>query len=355
MSAESAASVLAPYPLAPHLETLLAGHDLAPAAASEIMEAVIAGRVGPASIAALAIALRVKGESVDEIAAFAAVMRAHAVRIQAPADALDTCGTGGDRSETFNVSTVTALVAAGMGIPVAKHGGRSVSSSTGSADVLKVLGVHAELPPARIARCITETGFGFMFAPSHHPGMRHVAPVRRELGVRTVFNLLGPLVNPAGAERQLIGVCEARLCVVFAHVLQRLGSRGAMIVCGAGRGGVGALDEVSTFGPTDFARLHAGHVTVGRFDPESVGVPLAAASALQAHNAEESAALIRSVLRGEPGPARDIVQLNAAAAALVAGKADDWAGGLRLAQKSIDEGCAQAVLEKVVAFTNARA
>ena len=207
-------------------------------------------------------------------------MRKHAVTIQAPPGALDTCGTGGDKSETFNVSTATALVAAGMGIPVAKHGGRSVSSNTGSADVLKVLGVKIELPPSLIVRCVNEIGIGFMFARGASSGHAARAPIRRELGVRTVFNLLGPLANPACAELQLLGVFQPDLCETFAEVLRRLGSRGALIVCGAGRAGVGHLDEISTFGPTHYARLHEGRITAGEIDPLEWGIPPAAADAL---------------------------------------------------------------------------
>jgi anthranilate phosphoribosyltransferase len=339
------------YTVSSHLERLLAREDLTPDAATELMEAIIAGRVGPVSVAAVAIALRAKGESVEELAAFARVMRERSVRVTAPDDALDTCGTGGDKSGTFNVSTATALVAAGMGIPVAKHGARSVSSHAGSADVLTELGVKIDVPPDRIARCITEAKVGFMFAPAHHPGMKHVAPVRKELGVRTCFNLLGPLSNPAGAKLQLLGVFEPSLCEKFARVLQLLGSRSAMIVCGAGPQG-GYLDELSTFGPTTVARLKDGQITVEEVDARQLGVAVPAADALHAADAKQSAAIIREILLGAKGPARDIVVLNAAAAALVAGKADAWPEALRLAAESIDKGYANIALRRLTALTN---
>lgn len=287
------------YNAAPHLETLLARQDLTPEAATEVAEAIIAGKVGEASIAALLMALRIKGESVAEIAAFAKVMRTNATPVQAPPGTLDTCGTGGDRSGTFNISTAAALVAAGMGIPVAKHGGRSVSSSAGSADVLKALGVNTDATPACIEQCIKEAGIGFMFAPAHHPGMKHVAPVRKELGVRTIFNLLGPLANPAGAKLQLLGVCEPAWCEKLAAVLKLLGSESAMVVCGAGPEGLGYLDEVSTFGPTKIARLDNGQVTLEEIEAKTLGFESPRRQDLLVSNAEESAALITAVLNGK--------------------------------------------------------
>ncbi|MCY3023373.1 MAG: anthranilate phosphoribosyltransferase [Planctomycetota bacterium] len=342
-----------PYSVSRHLETLLVRQDLSRESAAELMAALIFGRLAGASIAAVAIALRAKGESVEELAAFASVMRAHAVAVEAPDDALDTCGTGGDKSATFNISTAAAFVAAGMGIPVAKHGGRAVSSGSGSADVLKELGVMIELSPKRIARCLKEAGIGFMFAPKHHPGMMHAAPVRKELGVRTVFNLLGPLSNPAGAKLSLLGVFEPSLCEKFAQVLKLLGSRSAMIVCGTGPGGSGYLDEVSTFGPTTIARLRDGAVTVEQVDAQKLGLSVPPPDVLHAASAVDSALLITAVLGGHKGPARDIVVLNAAAAALVAGKATDWPEALAAAERSIDEGRAEAALKKLVEVSNA--
>jgi len=340
------------FVITPFLETLLAGGELAYADAKIVMEAVVGGRVAPPALGAFLAALRAKGESTLEIAAFAEVMREHAVRIQAPEGALDTCGTGGDKSDTFNISTATALVAAGMGIPVAKHGNRSVSSKSGSADVLTVLGVHIEASTQVVERCIREAGIGFLFARSLHPGMKHAAPVRAAMGVRTVFNLLGPLSNPARAHLQLLGVFDPQWCRPFAEALSRLGSTSAMVVCGAGPGGTGHLDEVSTWGPTKVARLKDGEVSMEKIEPKSLGIEPPAPDALAVGSAEESARVIRDVLDGKEGPARDIVVLNAAAAAMVAGKANHWAEGVALASTSLDEGRGREVLEKLAAISN---
>lgn len=341
-----------PYAVAALLETALAKRDLAPADARTFMEALIEGRVPPASLAAVLVALRAKGESEAEIAAFAGVMRERSIRVQAPEGTLDTCGTGGDRSETFNISTCTALVAAGMGIPVAKHGNRSLSSKSGSSEVLKVLGVNIEAPVPVIERCLREAGIGFLFAPAMHPGMKHAGPVRRELGIRTVFNLLGPLANPARARRQLLGVFEPRLCEVFARVLQALGSEAALVVCGAGMQG-GWLDEVSTMGPTTIARLHAGAVHVETFDATALSFARPAAQALVAESPEASAAVIRKVLDGQIGSAREIVLANAAAAALAAGRANTWLEGAALAAEALDTGRARKALEDLARLSNA--
>jgi anthranilate phosphoribosyltransferase len=334
--------------IADYLSTLLAGRDLSSQEATALMQSIVAGQVGPASIAAIAVALRMKGESVDELTAFATVMRAASLKVDAPPGTLDTCGTGGDGGGTFNISTAAALVAAGMGIPVAKHGGRSASSKTGSADVLMELGVNCDADAACIARCIQTAGIGFMFAQNHHPGMKHVAPVRRELGVRTVFNLLGPLSNPAHAPHQLLGVFDPNLCEKFAAVLRNLGSLSAMIVCGAGRGGVGHLDEISTYGPTKIAWLRKGQISMEQFDPTKWGVPVAAPTALDAADARASAAIIRAVLDGQRGAPRDSVVVNAAAAALVSGRVATWSSAIVEAEKSIDEGRAKAALQKLV-------
>jgi len=222
----------APFPIAPLLETLCAGRDLEESAARAAMLAIVDGRMTPTAIAAFLVALRAKGETEAEIAAFAAVLRDKATAIAAPSGAIDTCGTGGDGATTLNISTAAALVAAGCGVPVAKHGNRSVSSRSGSADVLRTLGVNVEAPPAVVERCLREAGIGFLYAPLLHPGMKHAAPVRRELGIRTVFNLLGPLASPARTRRQLLGVYEPRLCGTFAHVLLRLDVEAAWVVCG---------------------------------------------------------------------------------------------------------------------------
>ncbi|HEY3324725.1 MAG TPA: anthranilate phosphoribosyltransferase [Planctomycetota bacterium] len=340
------------FPISRQLEILLSRRDLSREEATELMTAIVEGRAGGASIAGIAIALRAKGESVEELAAFASVMRERAVHVKVPVDTLDTCGTGGDASGTFNISTATALVAAGMGIHVAKHGGRSASSKSGSADVLTALGVKIEVSPSCVERCISEAGIGFLFAPAHHPAMKHVAPVRKELGVRTIFNLIGPLSNPAGAAMQLLGVCEPSLCEKFARVLMSLGSRSAMVICGAGPGGTGCLDEMSTFGPTHVARIKDGKLSSEDINAKDFGIPVPAADALCAADTNASAEIVRGVLSGKEGPARDIVVLNAAAAGLVAEKASDWKAALELARESIDSGRANAALEKLVKLTN---
>ena len=340
------------FSVTPHLERLLEMRDLDPAAAREVMLAIVEGRVAPASMAALLTALRAKGEQEAEIAAFAQVLREHAVRIQAPEGTLDTCGTGGDGSATFNISTATALVAAGMGIPVAKHGNRSVSSRSGSSEVLKALGVNVEAPPGTVERCLREACIGFLFAPALHPGMKHVAPVRRELGIRTVFNLLGPLANPARARRQLLGVFDPRWCEPFARVLQRMGSEAALVVCGTGPGGEGHLDEISTWGPTTVARLKDGRVSRERIDAGELGLAPPPPSALTVDGPEASARIIREVLDGKKGPAREIVLVNAAGAALAAGRATSWQDGLQQATAAIDGGRPRAALVRLVEISN---
>ena len=329
------------------LNTLLSGRNLARADASALMKAIVAGELSPACIAAAAVALRAKGESVEELTAFASVMRDAAVRVSAPEATLDTCGTGGDGSDTFNISTATAFVVAGMGIHVAKHGGRSASGKSGSADVLKALGVNIECESTRVSECIRGAGIGFMFAQSHHPGMKHVAPVRRELGIRTVFNLLGPLANPAGANLQLLGVSHPALCEKFAAVLRNLGSHSAMVVCGAGSSERSHLDELSTFGPTLIAHLNDDEIRTEHLDAATLGLPRPKPEQLHAGTVDESAAIIRAVLSGTPGAPRDIVLLNAAAAALVAEKASTWPDALALAAKSIDAGAAGVALQKL--------
>ncbi len=341
-----------PFAMTPHLESLLARRELQPDAAREVMEAIMAGRVGPASMAGFLTALRAKGETENEIAAFATVLREKAVRVHAPPGTLDTCGTGGDRSDTFNISTAVALVAAGMGVPVAKHGNRSVSSRSGSADVLKTLGVNIEAPVPVLERCLREVGLAFLFAPAHHPGLKHAAPVRREMGIRTVFNLLGPLANPALAQRQLLGVFDPQWCEIFARVLKRLGSEAAIVACGIGPGGRACLDEVSTWGPTIIARLQRGAILRETVDPLAFGIQPPAPDALSVDGPEASARMVRAVLDGAQGPAREIVCLNAAAAALVAGQAGDWKEGLVCAARSIDQGRAREVLRRLVEESN---
>jgi anthranilate phosphoribosyltransferase len=340
-----------PYPVREILESLLARRDLEARGAEEFMTAVIEGRVAPVSLSAVLVALRSKGETEAELAACAKVMRARAVPIRAPEEVLDTCGTGGDGAAVFNLSTAAALIAAGAGVPVAKHGNRSVSSSCGSADVLKELGVKIEAPAPVVERCLRETGFGFLFAPLFHPGMKHAAPVRRELGIRTLFNLLGPLANPARARRQLLGVFEPRWCEVFARALRTLGGVSAWVVCGPRPGG-GWLDELSPWGPTTIARLEAGQVRLETFEPKNFGFSPPPAKALAVSGPRESAQRMRELLAGGSGPVRDAALLNSAAALQAAGRASDWETGLKLAAESLDSGRAQAALQSLISCSN---
>lgn len=325
------------------LDRLLDGGDLERAEARGLMEGIMAGDVPPVTLAAVLAALRAKGETVDEITGFAEAMRAAAVKIPVDGDGLvDTCGTGGDAHGTFNLSTATALTAAGMGVRVAKHGNRAVSSRSGSADALEALDVDLALAPDQVAALIDEIGIGFLFAPSLHPAMKHAMPVRRELGVRTVFNLLGPLTNPAGADRQLLGVYDADLCEPLARALGRLGAARVFVVHGAD-----GLDEVSPCGPTRVAELAHGDVRVFDFRPEEAGLAPVSPDALVVPDAAASARVIRGVLAGEPGPAADAVALNAAFVAVLAELAPDVGGGVELARAALADGRAARVLDEL--------
>lgn len=326
---------------APTLNQLINGQDLSFAEMQALMRQVMSGELTHAQMAAILVALRIKGESVDEIAAAASVMRELSTKVATLASPhlIDTCGTGGDGIQTFNVSTVSALVAAAAGAKVAKHGGRSVSSSCGSADVLEALGVNVNLTPAQVASAVEEIGIGFMFAPNHHSAMKHAAPVRRELGVRTLFNLLGPLTNPANAKRQIMGVFSPALTVKLAQVLQQLGSEHVLVVCGAD-----GMDEISFTGDSHVAELKNGQVSAYTINPAQFGLPLHTLSSIQIDNAEQSKAMILAVLNGELGAARDIVLLNAGAAIYVAGLADSLAAGISKAAEVIDQGLALAKL-----------
>jgi anthranilate phosphoribosyltransferase len=326
---------------APTLNQLINGQDLSFAEMQALMRQVMSGELTHAQMAAILVALRIKGESVDEIAAAASVMRELSTKVATLASPhlIDTCGTGGDGIQTFNVSTVSALVAAAAGAKVAKHGGRSVSSSCGSADVLEALGVNVNVTPAQVANAVEEIGIGFMFAPNHHSAMKHAAPVRRELGVRTLFNLLGPLTNPANAKRQIMGVFSPALTVKLAQVLQQLGSEHVLVVCGAD-----GMDEISFTGDSHIAELKNGQVTEYTINPAQFGLPLHTLSSIQIDNAEQSKAMILAVLNGELGAARDIVLLNAGAAIYVAGLADCLAAGINKAAEVIDQGLALAKL-----------
>lgn len=326
---------------APTLNQLINGQDLSFAEMQALMRQVMSGELTHAQMAAMLVALRIKGESVDEIAAAASVMRELSTKVATLASPhlIDTCGTGGDGIQTFNVSTVSALVAAAAGAKVAKHGGRSVSSSCGSADVLEALGVNVNLTPAQVANAVEEIGIGFMFAPNHHSAMKHAAPVRRELGVRTLFNLLGPLTNPANAKRQIMGVFSPDLTVKLAQVLQQLGSEHVLVVCGAD-----GMDEISFTGDSHVAELKNGQVSAYTINPGQFGLPLHSLASIQIDNAEQSKAMILAVLNGELGAARDIVLLNAGAAIYVAGLADSLAAGINKAAEVIDQGLALAKL-----------
>ena len=336
------------------LEHLLNGKDLSHTDMLSLMQQVMGGVLTPAQIAGLVIALRQKGESVDEITAAATVMRqlSSKVEIRDKTHLVDTCGTGGDGIQTFNVSTVSAIVAAAAGAKVAKHGGRSVSSTCGSADVLEVLGVNVNLTPEQVARCVDEIGIGFMFAPNHHSAMKHAAPVRRELGVRTIFNLLGPLTNPANAKRQVMGVFSKELTLKLAKVLQKLGSEHVLVVHGAD-----GMDEISFTGDTFVAELKDGKIAEYTVNPAQFGLSLHALKSIRVENAGQSKAMIIDVLdgktnAGKSSAARDIVLMNAGAAIYVAGVADSLQAGIHKAKEAIDSGSAEAKLKQLVELSN---
>lgn len=331
------------------LARLLEGGDLTRDQARGVTDVVMRGEATPAQIGGYLVALRMKGETPEEIAGAAEAMRAHAVRVEpARDDVIDTAGTGGDGSGTLNLSTGAALVAAAAGAAVAKHGNRAISSRCGSADVLEALGFALDLPPERIARSIDEVGFGFLFAPAHHPAMRHAMPVRRELAARTVFNVLGPLTNPAGAGRQLVGVYAPDLAETMAGVLALLGTEHALVVHGAE-----GIDELTPAGENLVFEVREGAVRRSVLDPVDLGVARCAPADLAGGGPEENAAALRRVVSGEPGPRRDAVLLNAAAALMVAGIAEDLEEGLAVAAETVDSGAAAGCLERAAAFTRA--
>ena len=321
------------------------GGTLTQKEAAEAFELIMSGGASDSEIGALLMGLRVRGETVDEIAGAARAMRAHALPVPAPDGAIDTCGTGGDGKGTHNISTASAFVVAGAGVPVAKHGNRSISSRSGSADVLAALGVNLECRPETIARSIRECGLGFMFAPAHHAAMRHVAHVRKALGTRTIFNLLGPLANPAGTKYQIVGVFAEEWVEPIANVLGLLGVERAWVVHGED-----GLDELTTTGISHVAAIDRGRVSTFTVSPKNAGLPQARPQDLTGGDAVENAAHIRALLEGNKGPLRDIVLLNAGAALLVAGKAQSLRESVALAAESIDTGRAKAVLERVVAL-----
>ena len=293
-------------------------------------------------------ALRVRGETVDEIAGAVATMRAKMLPVSAPDNAIDIVGTGGDAKGSFNISTCSAFVAAGAGLPIAKHGNRALSSKSGAADVLMALGVNIDIGPGKIARCIREAGVGFMFAPAHHSAMKHVGPARVELGTRTIFNLLGPLSNPAGVKRQMVGVFAREWVRPIAEVLGSLGSEKAWVVHGAD-----GLDEISTTAETAVAALDCGQISEFMVTPEDVGLPRVGEADLKGGDADANAATLREVLDGEKRPERDVVLMNAGAAMVVAGRADDLSSGVAIAAEAVDSGAAKTCLDRLVAISNA--
>ena len=331
------------------LAELLEGRDLTREGAREAMGAIMTGEATPGQIGGFLVALRLKGETPDEIAGFAEAIRGHVLAVRPKRDDLvDTAGTGGDGQATINISTGAALVTAAAGAAVAKHGNRAVSSASGSADVLEALGFTLEAPPERIARSIDELGFGFLFAPTHHPGFRHAAPVRRELATRTVFNVLGPLTNPAGARAQIVGVYDAALVRTIAEVLARLGARRAFVVHGAF-----GVDELSPAGPNMVSEVVDGEVRDRTVDPLELGVPRCAPEELRGGSPAENAAVIRAIFSGEEqGARRDAILLNAAGAIAAGGHADDLEDGLALARETLDSGAAAERLDALIAFSN---
>lgn len=321
------------------LAKVIRGERLSEEEAGSAMGTIMDGEATPAQIGALLAALAVRGETEDEVVGFARVMRERAVPLRAR-NAVDTCGTGGDGAGTFNISTVASLVVAGCGVPVAKHGNRSASGSCGSADVLEALGVRLDPPVETVQKSLDEVGWAFLFAPGFHASTRHAVGPRKELGVRTCFNLLGPLTNPARPVAQVVGVPRPALAPFLARCLQRLGVERAWVVHGAG------LDEISLCGPTEVAALEDGAVRMFTVRPEDAGLQPCDPAALRGRDVQANAAIARSVLDGRPGPARDVVVLNAAAALIVAGRARDLREGALAAGRAIDEGRAAAVLQK---------
>ena len=325
------------------IEAAVSGRSLTTEQAASAMDQIMTGEATPAQFGALVTALRIKGETVDEIVGMAQVMREKSIHVQTEDTVVDTCGTGGDSSGSFNISTTAAFVAAGAGAKVAKHGNRAMSGSTGSADVLEVLGVKIALSPESVARCISEVGFGFMFAQGFHPSMRFAAGPRREIGIRTVFNILGPLTNPAGADRQVIGAADPSVARLMAEALGRLGSHKAIVVHGAD-----GMDEISICAPSAVWTLENDNVVESEVSPEQLGLRRAAPESIRVDSAASSASVARGVLSGDSGPARDVVLMNAAAALVVADIASNMVEGVELAARSIDHGNALARLDALV-------
>jgi len=323
------------------------GASLSRDEAARGFDRMMSGEATPSQMGALLMALRVRGETVDEITGAVTVMREKMLRVAAPPDAIDVVGTGGDASGSYNISTCAAFIVAGAGVPVAKHGNRALSSRSGAADVLAALGVKIELPPDGVGRCIREAGIGFMFAPAHHPAMKNVGPTRVELGTRTIFNLLGPLSNPAGVKRQMVGVFSRQWIEPLANVLKNLGSDNAWVVHGSD-----GLDEITSAGTTYVAALENGGVRTFEIAPEDVGVARAMPEMLRGGDADQNARALLDVLRGKKGAFRDVALMNAAAGLVVAGRAKDLKQGFALAAKSTDSGEAEGRLDRLIAVSN---
>ena len=315
--------------------------------AASAFDSMMSGEATPSQMGGLLMALRVRGETVDEITGAVSAMRAKMLRVEAPADAVDVVGTGGDGSGSVNVSTCASFIVAGTGVPVAKHGNRALSSRSGAADVLSSLGVKIDITPAQVGRCIAKAGIGFMFAPTHHPAMKNVGPTRLELATRTIFNLLGPLSNPAGVKRQMVGVFSRQWVLPLAQVLKNLGSESVWVVHGSD-----GLDEITLTGPTFVAALEGGNVRTFEVTPEEAGLARVGAGALKGGDAAANAVALASVLDGKPSPFRDVALLNAAAALIVAGHAKDLMEGVALGAKSLDSGAAAERLKRLIAISN---
>jgi anthranilate phosphoribosyltransferase len=316
--------------------------------ASNAFDRMMSGEATPSQMGGILMALRVRGETVDEITGAVAAMRAKMLRVKAPADAVDIVGTGGDGSGSVNVSTCASFIVAGAGVPVAKHGNRALSSKSGAADVLAALGIKIDLTPDQVARCVNDTGIGFMFAPAHHPAMKNVGPTRVELATRTIFNLLGPLSNPAGVKRQMVGVFSRQWVQPLAQVLKNLGAESIWVVHGSD-----GLDEITLTGPTFVTALEGGSIRSFEVTPEDGGLPRANGDALKGGDAAANAVSLRGVLEGKPGAFRDVALLNAAAALVVAGRAKDLKEGVAIGTKSLDSGAAADRLLRLIAVSNA--
>jgi anthranilate phosphoribosyltransferase len=329
------------------IKMLVSNINLSESEMAGCMKEIMEGKVTDAQIGAFLTALRIKGETVEEITGAARIMREKATAVKAPEGVLDTCGTGGDMSHTFNISTTTALVVAGAGVPVAKHGNRSVSGQSGSADVLEALGVRIDLPPEKVEKCLFDTGFGFLFAPLFHPAMKYAIGPRREMGIRTVFNILGPITNPANAKRQILGVFADKLTGILAMVLGNLGAVDAMVVHGED-----GLDEITISSRTRVSRFKNGKAENFYIAPEDFGIRRNNIEHICGGNKEENAAITTSILNGEKGPRREIVLMNSAAALIVAGKTEDFRIAMSMAVDAIDSGRALRKLEEIKRVTN---